>query len=160
MTPERRTKAHRIGVIADTHGLVRAEVLRELAGCEQIWHAGDVGKVEVLEELKKIAPVTAVRGNVDRGEWVEGLPVSAVMQVEDQLFYMIHRLEDLDLNPAAAGFRAVISGHSHRYKEEWKEGVVYLNPGSAGPRRFGGEVSLVVLMVEGERLEVEYVKVG
>ena len=147
----------RIGVISDTHSRLRPEALQALEGCELIIHAGDVGKAEVLEGLRKIAPVIAVRGNVDHGPVVRDLPVTEVVTAGEAQLYVLHDLGQLDLDPAAAGFQAVISGHSHRAKVERREGVLYLNPGSAGPRRFTLPVSLALLRVNGKDLEAEIV---
>jgi hypothetical protein len=148
---------YRVGVISDTHGLLRKEVLRELEGCQQIWHAGDVGKPEVLETLQGIAPLTVVRGNVDGGAWADVLPDTAVAQVENQLFYLIHNLAELQINPAAGGFSAVVYGHSHHAKQEQRQGVLYLNPGSAGPTRFGLPASMALLRIHDEELTVDFV---
>lgn len=131
-----------IGVISDTHGLLRPQAVEALRGCEQIIHAGDVGRPEVLDELRRIAPVLAVRGNVDNGPWAAKLPPSEVVQIDDCLIYVLHILEDLDLDPPAAGFRAVIVGHSHQPKIATRQGVLYVNPGSAGPRRFNLPVTV------------------
>jgi putative phosphoesterase len=126
----------RIGIISDTHGLVRPEALAALAGSELIVHAGDVGGPEVLEALAAIAPVRAVRGNNDVGRWAARLPSSDVVEVDGHALYVIHDVKELDVDPAAAGFAAVIAGHSHRPRNERVGGVLYFNPGSAGPRRF------------------------
>jgi putative phosphoesterase len=126
----------RIGVISDTHGLVRPEALAALAGSELIVHAGDVGGPEVLEALVKIAPVRAVRGNNDVGAWARRLPATDRIEVGGRVLYVIHDVKELDLDPAAAGFAAVIAGHSHRPRNEHIGGVLWFNPGSAGPRRF------------------------
>jgi len=147
-----------IGVIADTHGLVRPEALAALEGVERILHAGDVGGPEVLDALGAVAPTVAVRGNNDRGDWAEALPQSAVTEVGDVLVYMLHELPHLDLDPAAAGFAAVVSGHSHRPAAEQREGVLYLNPGSAGPRRFTLPVAVARLHVAGTTIEHEIVE--
>ena len=125
-----------IGVISDTHGLLRPEVLPALAGVGHILHAGDVGDAAILDALRSIAPVTAVRGNVDRSGPCALLPATDVVELGGLSFYMLHRLADLDLHPQAAGFAAVIYGHSHRPAVEWRDGVLYFNPGSAGPLRF------------------------
>ena len=125
-----------IGVISDTHGLLRPEALAALRGSHYIIHAGDVGDPAILGKLAEIAPVTAVRGNVDRGEWTQHLPMINTLEVEGRSIYVLHKLADLDLKPEAAGFAAVIYGHSHAAAEEMKRGVLFVTPGSAGPRRF------------------------
>jgi putative phosphoesterase len=125
-----------VGLISDTHGLLRPEAVEALRGSDFIIHAGDVGGPDILQRLAALAPVTAVRGNIDRGEWAAALPEAAVLQAGDTSIYVIHSIDDLDLDPAAAGFRAVISGHSHQPGRREKDGVLYVNPGSAGPRRF------------------------
>jgi putative phosphoesterase len=125
-----------IGLISDTHGLLREEALRALEGSELIIHAGDVGKPEILSALEALAPVVAVRGNIDRGAWASKLPVTAVAEAGAANVYVTHDVHELDLDPAAAGFHIVISGHSHQPAREERGGVLYINPGSAGPRRF------------------------
>jgi putative phosphoesterase len=146
----------KIGVISDTHGLLRPEAIRALTGCRLILHAGDVGHWEVLRDLRQIAPVVAVRGNVDTDDWAKFLPATEVAEVAvikhpSLSFYILHRIADLDLHPEASGFAAVIYGHSHQPKIEWKNGVLYFNPGSAGPRRFASPVTVGVLqIVKGE----------
>jgi putative phosphoesterase len=125
-----------IGLISDTHGLLRPEALRALEGCELIIHAGDVGGPEILESLRGIAPVIAVRGNIDKGEWAAQLPETAVVEAQSARLYVLHDIHQLDLNPAADGFAIVVSGHSHKASREERAGVIYVNPGSAGPRRF------------------------
>jgi uncharacterized protein len=130
-----------IGVISDTHGLLRPEALEVLRGSDRIIHAGDVGDAEILDQLALIAPVTAVRGNVDQGAWSRKLPQTAVVEAGGVSMYVLHNLEELDLKPEAAGFAALIYGHSHVPKQEMKNGVLYFNPGSAGPRRFKLPVS-------------------
>jgi putative phosphoesterase len=126
----------RIGVISDTHGVIRPEALDALAGSELILHAGDVGAPSVLDALRTIAPVVAVRGNNDVGPWAARLAATKTVRVAGARLYLLHDVKDLDLDPVACGYRAVVSGHSHRAKTETRDGVVYLNPGSAGPRRF------------------------
>ena len=138
-----------VGVISDTHGLLRPEAIAVLGGVDRILHAGDVGTPEVLAALKAMAPTTAVRGNVDHGGWATALPTTEVVRLGALDVYMLHDLGDLDLDPAAAGFAAVIFGHSHQPGAEWKGGVLYLNPGSAGPRRFTLPVTLSMLRVTG-----------
>ena len=125
-----------IGVISDTHGLLRPQALEALRGVEHIIHAGDVGGSEILPKLRKIAPVTAIAGNVDVEAWAKNLPATEVVELGGFSFYILHNLRAIDLKPKAAGFAAVISGHSHEPGYEFSEGVLYFNPGSAGPRRF------------------------
>ena len=144
-----------IGVISDTHGLLRAEALAALRGCDAIVHAGDIGKPEVLEQLADLAPLTAIRGNVDT--WAAGLPDTAVLTLAGKRFYIIHNVKELELDPRSAGFAAVISGHSHMPKSEMREGVLYLNPGSAGPRRFRLPVAVARICVHKDGLEAELV---
>lgn len=139
-----------IGVISDTHGLLRPEALKALRGSQHIIHAGDVGSPEILEELSTIAPLTAVRGNVDKGAWVLKLPETDVLEAGGVSIYVLHDLAQLDLKPKAAGFAVVVSGHSHVPKQEMRDGVLYFNPGSAGPRRFKLPVSVGILIVDGK----------
>jgi putative phosphoesterase len=146
-----------VGVISDTHGLVRPEALEALEGSELIVHAGDVGAPGVLEELGRVAPVVAVRGNNDRGAWAEELPLYDAVEVEGAFVYVLHDLKELDIAPAAAGFRVVVSGHSHKPLIEERRGVLYLNPGSAGPRRFKLPVTLARLRVKGADASAEIV---
>jgi putative phosphoesterase len=131
-----RTKITRVGLISDTHGLLRPEVAEALRGSELIIHAGDVGKPEILESLRRISPVVAVRGNVDMAEWAHALPLTAVAEAGAVMIYVLHDVNDLDLSPQVGGFRVVVSGHSHQPGKMEREGVLYINPGSAGPRRF------------------------
>ena len=146
-----------IGLISDTHGLLRPEAVAALQGASQIIHAGDSGAPEVLGALRAIAPISVVRGNVDRGEWAHALPATLVVEVDGALLYCLHDLGALDLDPAAAGFAAVISGHSHQPRIERRGGVLYINPGSAGPRRFSLPITLARLHLAGGQLEVELV---
>jgi uncharacterized protein len=146
-----------VGVISDTHGLLRPEAVRALRGSDLIIHAGDVGRADVLEELRQVAPTFAVRGNNDTGAWAAQLPLSEVVEVGDLLFYVLHDLSELDLDPAAAGFAAVVSGHSHRPSIDVRHGVLYLNPGSAGPRRFTLPVALARVAVSERQLRPEIV---
>lgn len=125
-----------LGLISDTHGLLREEALEALRGSDLILHAGDVGDPAILERLKTLAPVVAVRGNVDTGRWAETLPLAEVVQAGPASIYMLHILQDMDLDPSAAGFQIVMSGHTHKHGQYEKNGVLYINPGSAGPRRF------------------------
>jgi len=147
-----------IGVISDTHGLLRAEALAALRGCDAIVHAGDIGKPEVLDRLAELAPLTAIRGNVDT--WATDLPDTAVLTLAGKRFYVIHNIKELDLDPRSAGFAAVISGHSHMPKSETRDGVLYLNPGSAGPRRFKLPVAVAKLCVREDGVEAELVTLG
>jgi putative phosphoesterase len=149
-----------IGVISDTHGLLRPEAVEALRGVELILHAGDVGSPEVLDALKGIAPVVAVRGNNDKGAWAAELPALEVAEVGVVFIYMIHDVKEIDLSPAAAGFQVVVSGHSHKPSVEERKGVLYVNPGSAGPRRFKLPVSVARLTVSGERVRAEVVELS
>ena len=144
-----------IGVISDTHGLLRVEALAMLRGCDAIVHAGDIGKPEVLEQLAELAPLTAIRGNVDT--WATDLPDTAVLTLAGKRFYVIHNVKELDLDPRSAGFAAVISGHSHMPKRETRDGVLFLNPGSAGPRRFKLPVAVAKIRVREDGVEAELV---
>lgn len=149
-----------VGVLSDTHGLLRPEVLPLLEGSDHILHLGDVGDPTILERLRDVAPVTAVRGNVDRGPGLSTLPLTAVASLGGADLYMIHILADLDLDPGAAGMAAVLSGHTHRPEiRRDGHGVLFLNPGSCGPRRFDLPVTVARLTVEGGRLEAEIVPV-
>jgi len=150
-----RGKAKTIGVISDTHGLVRLEATAALRGCDAIVHAGDIGKPDVLAQLAELASVTAIRGNVDT--WAVDLPDTAVLTLYGRRFYVLHNLADLDFDPRSAGFAGVISGHSHVPKCEMREGVLYLNPGSAGPRRFKLPISIAKIRVYKSRLEAQLV---
>jgi len=134
-----------IGLISDTHGLLRPEAVRALAGCELIVHAGDVGEPEILEHLQAVAPVVAVRGNIDKGEWASRLQLTAAVEGKSAWIYVIHDVHELDIDPAAAGFAIVVSGHSHKASRQERSGVLYLNPGSAGPRRFRLPITLARL---------------
>lgn len=147
----------RIGVISDTHGLLRPEAVEALRGCDRIVHAGDVGDPAILEELGRVAPVVAVRGNVDRGAWADGLSEIEVVEAGSASLYVLHDLAALDLDPVAGGFAAVVSGHTHRPSSELRDGVLYLNPGSAGPRRFRLPITVARLTVSGGRLSTEIV---
>ncbi len=147
----------RIGVISDTHGLLRAEAVEALRGSELIVHGGDVGGPGILEALREIAPVVAVRGNVDRGEWAEGLRETEWVEAGGVAIYVLHDVGRLDLDPASCGLRVVISGHSHQPSARTERGVLYLNPGSAGPRRFRLPVTVAILRVEGGGIEAEHV---
>jgi putative phosphoesterase len=144
-----------IGVISDTHGLLRPEAVRVLKGSDHIIHAGDIGDPAVLDELAAIAPLTAIRGNADRGAWTRRIPSTDVIEIAGVSIYVIHNLDELDLKPEAAGFAAVIYGHSHVPKTETKNGVLYFNPGSAGPRRFRLPITLGTIRVRDGTLDPE-----
>jgi len=150
-------RVKRIGLISDTHGLLRKEALEALRGSEMILHAGDVGKPEILGELRKIAPVVAVRGNVDTEPWAKALPETAVAEVGATLIFVLHDVNALDLNPATSGFHIVVSGHSHKPGKTERDGVLYINPGSAGPRRFQLPVTVALLRLGRTPYEVEFV---
>ncbi|RMG73456.1 MAG: metallophosphoesterase [Bacteroidetes bacterium] len=147
----------KLGIISDTHGLLRPEAVAALQGVDYILHAGDTGMPEILDQLRAIAPLQVVRGNVDRGEWAQALPLTEAVELGGHLFYMVHRIEDLDLDPVAAGVSMVVFGHSHQPEIKRREGVWYLNPGSAGPRRFSLPVTLALLEVSAESLRPEIV---
>jgi len=146
-----------LGVISDTHGLIRDEALAALAGVSRILHAGDIGRAAVLEALNAIAPVHAIRGNVDAAGAVADLPAELTVEVEHARIYLLHNVADLDFDPAARGYHAVISGHSHQARHETRGGVLYCNPGSAGPRRFRLPVTLAKIQVSGAELLPEIV---
>lgn len=146
-----------MGVISDTHGLLRPAALEALAGVDLILHAGDVGRAEVLQQLREVAPTVAVRGNVDTSPWGRTLPETEVVEVRGRLIYLLHDRGALDLDPRAAGFAAVIFGHSHRPEAAEAGGVLYLNPGSAGPRRFSLPICLARLTVGDDALTWEFV---
>jgi putative phosphoesterase len=153
-------EATTVGVISDTHGLVRPQALEALAGSGLIIHAGDVGSPTVLDALRPIAPVVVVRGNNDRGPWAEDLPNFEVVQLDSVYMYVLHDVKELDLDPGAAGFRVVISGHSHRPSIAESKGVLYLNPGSAGPRRFTLPISVARLTVTAGDVDAEIVELA
>lgn len=146
-----------IGLISDTHGLLRPEAVRALRGSDFIVHAGDIGSPDILAALAELAPVTAIRGNNDRDAWAEGLADTATLTAGDCVLYVLHSLADLDLDPVAAGIRVVVSGHSHRPGWRETDGVLYVNPGSAGPRRFSLPVTVGRLVVEDERITPELI---
>jgi putative phosphoesterase len=144
--------AETIGLISDTHGLMRQEAIEALRGCDRIVHAGDVGSADVLEELRRLAPVIAVKGNVDHGAWALALPMSAVVDLDGHKIYVLHILSDLELMPAPPDIRAVVYGHSHKPSIEERGGVLYVNPGSAGPKRFRLPITVARLTVVRGRL--------
>ena len=142
----------RVGIISDTHGLLRPEAIRHLAGTDHIIHAGDIGAPEVIEGLRRIAPTTAIRGNIDAGEWAKNYPDTELVVLGGRAFYVLHNLEEIKLDPAASGFDVIISGHSHRARIETKTGVLYLNPGSAGPRRFKLPIAVAILVLSDQAI--------
>jgi len=144
-----------VGVISDTHGLLRPEALAALQGSNYIIHAGDVGDAAILDKLAEIAAVTAVRGNVDHGPWAQKIPATNVLEVGGVSIYILHNLQELDVKPEAAEFAAVIYGHSHIPKQELKNGVLYFNPGSAGPRRFKLPISVGRLTIENGKIKAK-----
>ena len=146
-----------IGVISDTHGLLRPAAMEALRGVEHILHAGDVGDASILDALRNVAPVTAIRGNIDVGGPCSHLPATEVVTLQGHTLYMLHDRQALDLDPAAAGFSAVISGHSHKPLLEWRHGVLYMNPGSAGPRRFSLPVSIGLVTIGADGLQPQLV---
>ena len=151
----------RIGVISDTHGLLRPEALAVLEGCERIIHAGDIGKPQVLAALRAIAPLDVIRGNIDDGDWAEDLPERLELVHGGVRLYVLHDLKTLDFDPASRGIGVVISGHSHKPGIDRRDdGVLYLNPGSAGPRRFKLPISLALLDVENGDARAELVSLG
>jgi len=147
-----------LGVISDTHGLLRPEAVEALRGSDRILHAGDVGAPEILEALAQLAPVTAVRGNVDTDAWARSLPKTEVVEADGVSIYILHDLGQLDLKPEAAGFQVVVYGHTHQPKIVEKNGLLYFNPGSAGPRRFHLSVSVGRLLVEAGKVRAELVE--
>jgi putative phosphoesterase len=149
-----------VGVISDTHGLLRPEALEALAGSDLIIHAGDVGDPEILARLSCVAPVHTVRGNIDVAPWAASLPSTEVVQIEDFSFYVLHDLHALDLDPQAAGFAAVICGHSHTPLNEFRRGILYFNPGSAGPRRFRLPISIGKIRVQDGSVEGKLILLG
>ncbi len=151
--PGHRVPALRIGLISDTHDLLREEARRALSGCERIIHAGDICAHTVLDALAMIAPVSAVRGNNDRGSWADSLPATALLRIEAVSILVVHDLATLDVAPAALGARVVVCGHSHRPAIDERNGVLYVNPGSAGPRRFRLPVSVAYLDVHDGEVE-------
>jgi len=149
-----------VGLISDTHGLLRPQALAALAGSDYIVHAGDIGDAAILEALRAIAPVTAVRGNNDRGPWARDIPETDVLRVGGFYLYAIHDIAELDLDPAAAGFQVVVAGHSHKPGQQMRGGVLHINPGSAGPRRFKLPVSVGRLQVTGAQVVAELIELS
>lgn len=156
---KRATQEKLIGVISDTHGLVRPQAVEALAGVDMILHAGDIGNPEVLDTLRDIAPVVAVRGNNDKGEWAASLPNWEVVEIGPVSIYMLHDLKEIDISPVGT-FQVVVSGHSHKPVVEEKRGVLYVNPGSAGPRRFTLPVSVAHLKIESSKVNAKLIELS
>jgi putative phosphoesterase len=153
-----RARDYVLGVISDTHGLLRPEALSVLHGSDLIIHAGDVGKLEVVDRLGEVAPTHVVRGNIDKGSWAAALPVTELVEVGEHRFFVLHDISQLDVDPEAAGFAAVVFGHSHRPSIERRGGVLFLNPGSAGPRRFKLPVTVARVKTSGRRMRADIVE--
>ncbi|HYL92752.1 MAG TPA: metallophosphoesterase family protein [Alphaproteobacteria bacterium] len=149
-----------VGVISDTHGLLRPEALAALQGSQHIIHAGDIGSPEIIPALEKIAPVTAIRGNIDTQPWAKPFHETEVAELAGVMIYVIHDVKALDLHPQAAGFAAVVSGHSHQPSQNVKDGVLYFNPGSAGPRRFNLPISVGRLEIAAHKISAEVLRIG
>jgi len=145
----------RIGLISDTHGLLRPEALAQLQGCDHLIHAGDIGKPEILASLEAIAPLSAVRGNNDQADWARDLPERLLIKIGRLAIYVLHDLAELTIDPLAEGIAVVVSGHSHQPKLEERDGVLYVNPGSAGPRRFKLPIGLGHLEIDNGQVHVE-----
>lgn len=159
MNPTNSISAKTIGVISDTHGLLRPEIESQLSGCDHILHAGDIGDPTVLKRLKEIAPVAAVRGNMDYGSWSNTLPVKDMVEIAGIFFYLLHDLYQLDLDPPAAGIHVVVSGHTHQAKLFQKDGVVYLNPGSAGHRRNHYPISMATINIQDKHINPRIIEI-
>ncbi|MFH1350649.1 MAG: metallophosphoesterase family protein [Pseudomonadota bacterium] len=157
---EKNSSPCTIGVISDTHGLVRPEVIEALRGVDRIVHAGDIGDIRVLDSLRHVAPVTAVKGNMDRGEWTRRLPESEAVEIGNLWLYVIHDIQKMDLDPNAAGFNVVVFGHSHHPFEKREKGVMFINPGSAGPKRFRFPVSLAFLDIINQSVATRFLRFG
>lgn len=147
-----------VGVISDTHGLLRPQAIAALRGSELILHAGDIGQPEVLEELKTLAPVIAIRGNIDRGAWAAAIPEQETVEIAAVLIHLLHSVKDLTIDLKTLGIQVVISGHSHKPMIEEKQGVLFINPGSAGPRRFKLPISVAHLQIEGAQARAQIIK--
>jgi uncharacterized protein len=151
------SSVHLVGLISDTHGLIRQEALDALRKADLIIHCGDIGDPSVLEALETVAPVRAIRGNNDRGGWAASLPTTDVIEIGSQTIYVLHNLAELDLDPVVAGFTAVVSGHSHKPNIEKRGEVLFINPGSAGPRRFTLPVTVATLILRSGSCEASLV---
>ena len=152
-----RAREFVLGVISDTHGLLRPEALDALRGSDMIIHAGDVGKPEVIDRLGEVAPTHVVRGNIDKGSWAAALPMTELVTLGKHRLFVLHDISQLDVDPAAAGFAAVVFGHSHRPSIETRNGILFLNPGSAGPRRFKLPITIARVKTSGQRLHADIV---
>jgi len=150
----------RIGLISDTHGLVRDEAVKALAGCSHILHGGDIDTPDVLEKLRRLAPVTVVRGNNDRGPWAESIPVFEVVEFGKVAVYVRHDESELGVDPRTAGFRVMMFGHSHKPMVERRDGVLFVNPGSAGPRRFKLPIAVGELLISGDRVDARIIQLA
>ncbi len=150
----------RVGLISDTHGLVREEAVAALKGCQHILHAGDIDEPDVLVKLRRIAPVTVVRGNNDRGAWAQAIPVCDVVEFGLVSVYLRHDESELDVDPRAAGFRVMLFGHSHKPRVETRDGVLFVNPGSAGPRRFKLPIAVGELLISGDRVDARIIELS
>lgn len=159
MNENRKTKTTLIGVIADTHNLLRPEAVEILKNTDLIVHAGDVCRSNILEELRKFAPVVAVKGNNDKGAWAETLPVYKMIEIDEIFIYVIHDVKELSVFPAPPGIKVLISGHSHKPSIKQDGEVLYLNPGSAGPKRFNLPISAALLKITGKRIEAEIISI-
>lgn len=148
----------RIGVISDTHGLLRPQALQALAGSDHIIHGGDIGSEAILDQLRDIAPLTVVRGNNDRGPWAEAVPDTAILELGGVKVYALHDIATLAIDPVVAGVQVIVYGHSHSPSATWRGGILYLNPGSAGPRRFKLPVSVAELLVDGPSLTARVIQ--
>lgn len=150
----------RVGVMSDTHGLLRPEAMAALQGCDYLIHGGDIGNDAILRELAAMAPLTVVRGNNDRGSWASAVPPTARLQIGAVLIYAVHDIATLPIEPAAEGVALVVYGHSHRPRIEYRDGVIYLNPGSAGPRRFSLPVSVAEVLIDGATVTARIVELS
>lgn len=151
---------HRVGIISDTHGLLRPQAIAALRGCDRIIHGGDIGKPQILEELSALAPVTAVRGNNDKGSWAGNLPETLRLEIDGVRIYVLHDLAQLDIDPQETGMRVVVSGHSHRPLIAERDGVLFINPGSAGPRRFRLPIAVAELVIDGQSVTPRIVELS
>lgn len=156
--PQETREDGMVGLISDTHGLLRDEAVDALEGCELIIHAGDVGGSAILDALREVAPVVVARGNIDSGAWGKTLPSTAVAEIDGKMIYVLHNIRELDLDPALAGFHVVVSGHSHKPARLEKAGVLYVNPGSAGPRRFNLPISVARLDFGAQPWKVDFIE--